>query len=332
VTTNYVINRDEIEEKYMRMNRCTFCDFKSFSLGNLTSESDVSLDRGDGIVVRPLAGTTYFTFSGEFTTPSCEKVFPTKPILNFKTTVCGNEVITEKDNTPFRIQMDVGEPKNVSHIAIQDLLSQFSNSDPGCGFDPTSLAFVKDKRNYPLEAADPFLSESISFNAKDNMITIENDLSVLATTSKTFYLTGCTIGAVCGHKQVVVNYQLVQNFAPIFDAFNLEDFVIYTNEKKSRVWESPKVVDIENNPFTFQFDGIPRWVSLGVQMDFFTLMVDPTKAKAGDYNVKITLNDVKATFPARSYYVKIKIIEPKNLAEFEAIDSNGDGFLSAKEI
>jgi hypothetical protein len=80
------------------------------------------------------------------------------------------------------------------------------------------------------------------------------------------------------------------------------------------------------------FDGVPRFVSLGVQRDYFTLMIDPSKAKAGDYNVKITLNDVKATFPARSYFVKIRIIEPKNLAEFEAIDANNDGVLDAKEI
>jgi len=61
-------------------------------------------------------------------------------------------------------------------------------------------------------------------------------------------------------------------------------------------------------------------------------MIDPSRAKAGDYNVRITLNDVKATFPAPSYYVKIKIIEPKNLAEFEAIDTNNDGVLTAAEI
>jgi hypothetical protein len=149
-TRDYVINRTEIEEKYMRMNGCQFCEFKSFSLGNVTAASEVSLDSTGGISVRPRPGTTYFNFSGEFTTPSCKKVFATKPVLNFKTTVCGNEVITEKDKTPFRIQMDVGEPKNVSTIAIEDLLSQFSNSDSGCGFDPSSLAFVKDKRNTPL--------------------------------------------------------------------------------------------------------------------------------------------------------------------------------------
>jgi len=85
------------------------------------------------------------------------------------------------------------------------------------------------------------------------MITIQNDLTVKATTSKTFYLKGSTIGGVTGYKQVVVNYQLVQNFAPMFNAFNLEDFVIYTNEKKTRVWESPTVIDIENNPVTFEF-------------------------------------------------------------------------------
>jgi hypothetical protein len=42
----------------------------------------------------------------------------------------------------------------------------------------------------------------------------------------------------------------------------LEDFVIYTNEKASRIWESPKVVDIENNPFTFDIEGVPRFVEL----------------------------------------------------------------------
>jgi hypothetical protein len=74
--------------------------------------------------------------------------------------------------------MDVGESRNVSTIAIQDLLSNFSNTEPGCGFDPTSLAFVKDKRNTPLQAADALLSESISFNMREAMITIQNDLSV----------------------------------------------------------------------------------------------------------------------------------------------------------
>jgi hypothetical protein len=103
VTTNYLINRTEIEERYMRMNGCQFCEFKSFSIGNVTAASEVRLDSTGGISIRPRPGTTYFNYSGEFTTPSCEKVFPTKPVLNFKTTVCGNEVITEKDREPIRI-------------------------------------------------------------------------------------------------------------------------------------------------------------------------------------------------------------------------------------
>jgi hypothetical protein len=87
--------------------------------------------------------------------------------LNFKATVCGNEVITEKDKTPIRIKMDVGEAKNVSYISLQELLSDFSNTEPGCGFDPTSLMFVKDKRNTPIDAS---LKETISF--RDSRITI----------------------------------------------------------------------------------------------------------------------------------------------------------------
>jgi hypothetical protein len=78
---------------------------------------------------------------------------------------------------------------------------------------------------------------------------------------------------------------------------------------------------------------VPRFVEMDQQKDFFTLRIkNPATAKVGDYTIKITLVDAKATFPARSYYVKIRVVAPKNLAEFVAIDTNNDGLLSAEEI
>jgi hypothetical protein len=177
VNSNYHISSAEIQKKYMSMGDCSYCKFKGYSV-NATASSGISLDKTGGINVRPTKGTKYFSYTGEYGSETCGKVFPwTTPVLNFKTTVCGLETLTEKDTSPIRIQMYVGEASNMTHIAISDLLSNFSNSIKGCGFDPTSMSVVKDKRGTPLEITDSILRSTISFN-RNQTITIKNDMSI----------------------------------------------------------------------------------------------------------------------------------------------------------
>jgi hypothetical protein len=37
---------------------------------------------------------------------------------------------------------------------------------------------------------------------------------------------------VTGYKQININYQVIQNFPPLFEAFHMEDFVVYTSDRE----------------------------------------------------------------------------------------------------